>query len=177
MAGLVKKLLWSSSPEKSVTPAFILEFLLWLWSSSQLCPRPPSHSPRTHRSTQVGQMKERSKSILLQMNHHGVGGCHGAGPEWELFPECPQRPGGGPQMQVRGTGSPRQETSSCPTHRLGVSVGQFGDHRVQSSQANSSATTAQIPASHQIKTHGVKVAMWGTQPQNYHAAGALGQLF
>lgn len=67
------------------------------------------------------------------------------GPDWGLCPWCPQRPGGGPQMQRRGAGSPRGETRSCPRHRLGVCVGQFDDPRVQGSQANSSATACPDP--------------------------------
>lgn len=54
---------------------------------------------------------------------------------------------------------PPESEQVAAIHRLVVGIGHV-DHRVQSSQANSAATAAQIPASHQIRTNGVKVAMW-----------------
>lgn len=76
-----------------------------------------------------------------------------------LFPRCPQRPGGGHQGSSEKPAYLEGEPVAA-TNRLVVGVGQFDGHRVQNSRANSVATAAQIPASHQIKINGVKVAMW-----------------
>lgn len=103
-----------------------------------------------------------------------VGGCHGAGLIGDYFPGVHKGQVEGPKCSAEGPVHLEGKPEAALHLDLESVLANLMTTECRVPRPAVQPQLVQIPASHQVKTNGVKVAMWGTQPQNYRAVGAFG---